>query len=194
MMREENHQQMYRLFAILVVLFFIALMQSCENGSEDRNFTGSPGRRRPGVSLKITRATGQQVKVTGITIEVAVVDLDGNPIDSPLPPVVIAQPDFPLDVPITVFVPPCEYQITVTVSSETSTFTNNIIVDACLGTNVDVTVSDSGITVDSLESGEECPSDDPECELPEEECPSDDPDCFPEESEELEEPEEPPFP
>ena len=81
------------------------------------------------------------MKVTAITITALAVDIHGNPTDEPGAFVNIPNPAFPLDVPLEVYVPPCNYQIRVVVFRDQGLArTGEAMVNACENTDVYMTI------------------------------------------------------
>lgn len=132
-------KQAYWIIGALLMLSVALSTKGCKQNRNDGSPTGSISSRRPGVRLKINRSVNVQMNVTEVTIEAVTVDDIDNLTDITANAVSILNPTFPLHIPFGVTVPPCGYQIIVTVFYDLAPPNiGSAVVDACQGTDVDM--------------------------------------------------------
>jgi hypothetical protein len=140
MMTPKISKQTYWVIGVLLMLSVAVITKGCKQNRNTSSPTDFISSHRPGVRLKISKGLNVQATVTEIIIEAVAVDDIGNPTTGITANAVsIPNPTFPLHVPFGVAVPPCDYQIMVTVFQEPGLpQIGNAIVDACNGTDVDM--------------------------------------------------------
>ena len=159
MMHRTSFTKAFVVFGSLLI-FSILAISGCKQARNPQPLTGSSHAQTPDVSLKLFQGEASGMKVTGITITAQAVDGQGNPEGEPGASVTIPDPVFPLDVPVEVYVPPCNYRISVVASSDqglarTGTATANACEDAHVYMTID-SFSDDDIVPDGCPPGEQC--------------------------------------
>ena len=130
------------LLVLLSLLSAGVLIKGCRRDRYPRTPASPANSHSTGISLKmIPGEIPPTMKATGLRVEVVGLDESGLPTGETTTPVEILNPVFPLDVDLEVYVPPCTYQVTATISLVRDPPRITVFeVNACQQTNVTVAV------------------------------------------------------
>lgn len=109
------------LIGLLCLLSVLVILKGCEQDHSDQPPAAPEGTQPQKVILRIGKTPNTRAKATGLRIDVVGVEAIGidefEEIGPRIAPIIIPNPDIPLDFPLTVpiilFRPPCQYKLTI---------------------------------------------------------------------------------
>ena len=102
--------RIFCLIALLLTFLMIVFIKGCH---DDKSSLPTDS-EQAGLALKIFADPETQAKLTGLTIDVVGLNDLGQPAVPQLPAISISGSNLPVTVPLTLYDPPCRYQVTVT--------------------------------------------------------------------------------
>ena len=128
------------ILGILLLISMAVVIKGCRN-VRDQQTAVEPA--ASGLSLKIVAGSDPHVKAIGMIVEAFSLDTNDTSTGESIDPVIVSNPDFPIEVPLTLYVPPCQYLITMTVNlSRGGARTYVFEADVCAGTEMTVSIDD----------------------------------------------------
>jgi hypothetical protein len=140
-MKTSTMQRISWVVGMLLVLLLALLVNGCDREHRNRHL-GSPDTAQPkDISLTMTNTSERRTKATGYYIKAVGVDDAGNEIWPSIGPLEIENPTFPLSTPITLFVPPCLYRITIGVNLvREPDREKSAVFDVCENSTIDLSI------------------------------------------------------
>lgn len=138
-------QKISWLFGILLVLLLTVIVKGCDREHRDRH-PGSPEQaQQKKIHLTIPNAPDPQAKATSYYITAVGVAIGEDQVETEIGPVigpiVIENPEFPLSIPVTLYVPPCLYRITIGVTLVREPVREkSAVFDVCENSTIDLTI------------------------------------------------------
>jgi hypothetical protein len=126
---------------MLLVLLLALLVKGCDRKHRDRHPGGPDNAQPKDIYLTMTKTSDLRAKATGYYIKAVGVDDAGNEIWPSIGPIEIENPTFPLSTPITLFVPPCLYRITIGVNLvREPDREKSAVFDVCENSTIDLSI------------------------------------------------------
>jgi hypothetical protein len=94
--------------ALLLTLFTVVCMKGCDKDKSSLPTTSQEG----GLAMKIFANPETQAKLTGLTIDIVGLNEAGQPDAPRIPTITVSDLNLPVTIPLTLYDPPCRYQVT----------------------------------------------------------------------------------
>ena len=129
----------HTVWIILMLLSFSGaiLIKGCRKDRHPGSPAATSQSQRPAVNLKLRQGDMAGAKAIGILVEALPIKDDGTTGDAITPVSVDSPITFPLDIPVAFYVPPCDHQITITVTlSRDAPVIKQFALDVCQAPDV----------------------------------------------------------
>ena len=140
-MKTMTRHQTYWLIGLLGLLSLLTILKGCERHDSSNSGVAPGNIETRTIVLTFAGGANPAAKTAGLKIDIIGLNEEGLPKGPVLDPIEFSDPAFPLQVPVTLYIPPCSYRFTVTASlTENPARSKSIDVDICEWTGGELSI------------------------------------------------------